>query len=125
MRMRVTVTGATGLIGRRLVRELTGRGDEVTVLSRDPERARRSLGGVDAAAWDPEAGPAPAEALSGRDAVLHLAGENVAQRWSDDARRRIRDSREVGTRHLVKGLRGAEPRPLALISSSAVGYYGP
>jgi uncharacterized protein (TIGR01777 family) len=125
MRMRVTVTGATGLIGRRIVAELTGRGDEVTVLSRDPERARRSLPGVEAAAWDPQAGPAPAAALSGRDAVVHLAGENVAQRWSDDARRRIRDSRELGTRHLVEGLRAAEPRPLALISSSAVGYYGP
>src|SRR3954447_25212006 len=109
MRMRVTVTGATGLIGRRLVRELTGRGDEVTVLSRDPERARRSLAGVDAAAWDPEAGPAPAEALSAGDAVLPRAGETAAQGWSDDARRRIRDSREVGTRHLVKGLRAAEP----------------
>ncbi len=123
---RVTLTGATGLLGTRLVRALRERGDEVTVLSRSPERAREALGGdVDAEAWDPTAGPAPAEALAGRDAVVHLAGENVAQRWSADAKRRILESRELGTRHLVEGLRAAEPRPAALVSSSAVGYYGP
>ena len=123
--MRVTVTGATGLLGTRLVRELTGRGDEVTVLSRDPERARQALGGVQAVAWDPSAGPAPVEALEGRDVVVHLAGEPVAQRWTDDAKRRIHDSREQGTRHLVDGIRAAQQRPAALISSSAVGFYGP
>jgi uncharacterized protein (TIGR01777 family) len=123
---RVTLTGATGLLGTRLVRALRERGDEVTVLSRSPERAREALGGdVDAKAWDPTAGPAPAEALAGRDAIVHLAGENVAQRWSADAKRRILESRELGTRHLVEGLRAAEPRPAALVSSSAVGYYGP
>src|SRR5206468_1561023 len=67
---------------------------------------------------------APAAALAGRDAVLHLAGEDVAQRWTDDARRRILESREVGTRHLVAGLRAADPRPHALVSASAVGFYG-
>src|SRR4051794_1404626 len=123
---RVTVTGATGLIGSRLVRALRERGDEVTVLSRSPERARDAFGGdVEGVRWDPTAGSAPAEALAGRDAVVHLAGENVAQRWSDDAKRRIHESREQGTRHLVEGLRAAEPRPSALVSSSAVGYYGP
>ena len=81
--MRVTLTGATGLIGTRLVRELTGRGDEVTVLSRNPDSARERLGGgVEAVRWDPAAGPAPADALAGRDGVVHLAGENVAQRWT-------------------------------------------
>ena len=121
---RVTLTGATGLLGRRLVRALHERGDEVTVLSRSPDRAYE-LYGLDAQAWDPVAGPAPAEALAGRDAVVHLAGENVAQRWSKDARRRILESREQGTRHLVEGLRAAEPRPAVLVSSSAVGFYGP
>ena len=121
---RVTLTGATGLLGRRLVRALHERGDEVTVLSRSPDRARESLG-VEAHRWDPTAEPAPADALAGRDAVVHLAGENVAQRWSDESKRRILDSREQGTRNLVAGLRAAEPRPAALISSSAVGYYGP
>ena len=122
--MRVAITGATGLIGRRLVGELRGRGDEVTALSRDPDRASRALG-VPAVAWDPEAGPAPAEALAGREGVVHLAGENVAQRWSARAKERIHASREAGTRNLVAGLRAADPRPAVLVSSSAVGWYGP
>ena len=123
--MRVTVTGATGRIGTLLVRELLGRGDEVTVLSRDPDRARAALAGVGAVGWDPMSEPAPAAALAGRDGVVHLAGEDVAQRWSEDAKRRILASRERGTRNLVEGLRAAEPRPRVLVSSSAVGYYGP
>jgi uncharacterized protein (TIGR01777 family) len=119
----VTLTGATGLIGARLVRDLQARGDEVTVLSRDPARAARALGAT-AQEWDPMAGPAPAGALAGRDAVVHLAGERVDQRWTDDARATIIESRAAGTRHLVDGLRGADPRPGALVSSSAVGWYG-
>jgi uncharacterized protein (TIGR01777 family) len=121
--MRVTITGGTGLIGRRLVRALRERGDEVTVLSRSPERASAALG-VAAVQWRPQDGPAPADALAGRDGVLHLLGENVAQRWTEQARREIRASREAGTRHLVAGLRAAEPRPAVLVSASAVGYYG-
>jgi uncharacterized protein (TIGR01777 family) len=124
---RVTVTGATGLIGPQLTAELLARGAEVTVLSRDPASARSKLGSVTALAWDPLADPAPVEALSGRDAVVHLAGEPVAQRWSDEAKRAIRESRVLGTRNLLAGLGAiAEPeRPRALVSSSAIGYYGP
>jgi uncharacterized protein len=122
--VRVAVTGATGLIGSRIVRALQGRGDEVTVLSRDALRAREALGDVDAHAWTPVDGPAPAAALSGRDGVIHLAGEPVAQRWSDAARRRIHDTREIGTRNLVEGLRAADPRPRVLVSASGVDYYG-
>jgi uncharacterized protein len=122
--MKVTVTGATGLIGSRIVAALKARGDEVTVLTRAPDRARAALE-VEAAAWDPEAGPAPAAALAGRDAVIHLAGENVAQRWTEPAKRAIRNSRVAGTRNLVAGLEAADPRPRVLVSASAVGYYGP
>lgn len=121
--MKVTVTGATGLIGTALVGALKARGDEVTVLSRNPDRAARELG-VEAAAWDPLAEPAPAAAISGRDAVVHLAGEPVAQRWSDEVKRSIRTSRDVGTANLVAGIAASEPRPAVLVSSSAVGYYG-
>jgi uncharacterized protein (TIGR01777 family) len=116
--MKITITGASGLIGAKLVERLRARGDEVTTLSRTPSSAG-------AVAWQPEDGPAPAAALAGRDAVIHLAGENVAQRWSDEAKRRIRSSRELGTRHLVAGIEAADPRPRVLVSSSAVGYYGP
>jgi len=124
--MRVTVTGATGLIGSRLVAALARRGDELTVLSRDPAQARELLGsGIQALRWDPLGEPAPADALAGRDGVIHLAGEPVAQRWSAAAKERIRTSRESGTANLVAGLRSADPRPRALVSASAVGYYGP
>jgi uncharacterized protein len=116
--MNITITGASGLIGSRLVERLRARGDDVTSLSRNPS----SPGAL---RWLPEQEPAPAAALDGSDAVIHLAGENVAQRWSDDAKRSIRTSRELGTRNLVAGIKAAEPRPRVLISSSAVGYYGP
>jgi uncharacterized protein len=123
--MNIVVTGATGLIGSKLVRVLRDRGDTVTVLSRSPEKAQATLG-VTAVAWDPMAGPAPETALRGADAVVHLAGEPVAQRWSDDVKRRIRESRETGTRNLVASLRQIRPAdgPTVLVSSSAVGYYG-
>src|SRR4051794_28288187 len=119
--MRITITGATGLIGTRLARALRDRGDEVTVLSRSPDRAEAALD-VEAVAWDPAAGPAPAEALAGRDAVVHLAGEPVAQRWSDKAKEGIRTSRVTGTRNLVAGLRAAGPPPGVVVSRPAGGH---
>jgi len=122
--LRVAVTGATGLLGPALVAELKRRGAEVTVLTRDPDRARARLGDVEAVQWDLSGEPAPARALAGRHAVLHLAGEPVAQRWSAAAKEAIRASRVTGTRNLLEGLRAADPRPRTLISSSAIGYYG-
>jgi uncharacterized protein len=122
--VRVAVTGATGTIGSALVSELRKRGDEVTALSRDAERATAGLG-VPAEPWaEPKQEPPPAAALSGHDAVVHLIGETIAQRWSDAAKREIRESRVLGTRNLVAGLRAAEPRPRALVSASGVDYYG-
>ena len=122
--MRVAVTGATGLIGSRLVAALVERGDDVTALSRNPAGAEQKLG-VAAARWDPGEGEAPAGVLARQDAVVHLAGENLARRWTDKAKAEIRESRVEGTRNLVAGLRAADPRPAVLVSSSAVGYYGP
>ncbi len=113
--MRLTLTGATGRLGTMITSALRERGDDVTILSRSAAK------GIE---WDPVRGPAPVDALNGRDAVIHLAAEDIAQRWNDESLRRIRESREVGTRNLVEGLRAAEPRPKALISASAVGYYG-
>jgi uncharacterized protein len=126
---RVTVTGATGLIGPALLPALQDRGAHLTILSRDRASARTRLvahahAPLQALAWDPMTGPPPAEALAGCDAIVHLAGENVAQRWTSKAKQAIRDSRVLGTRHLVAGLRAAEPRPRTLISASAIGYYG-
>jgi uncharacterized protein (TIGR01777 family) len=120
--LKVAVTGATGVIGRAAVRELVERGDSVVALSRDPSKA--DLGGAEMVAWpEPKASPAPAEAFSGVDGVIHLLGEPVAQRWSDAAKREIRESRVLGTRNLVAGLRGSGVS--VLVSQSATGYYGP
>jgi uncharacterized protein len=120
---RITVTGATGLIGTKLVAALQARGDEVTVLSRRPKDAGRMLR-VDAVGWHPETEPAPVDGLAGRDGVVHLAGEPIAQRWTQESKGRIRSSRELGTTRLVEGLEQSEPRPRVLVSASAVGYYG-
>lgn len=122
--MRVTVTGATGLIGTSLVAALRERGAQVTVLTRDPARALARLGDVEAVGWELMGEPAPAEALAGRDAIVHLAGEPVARRWSAKVKRAIRESRVIGTRNLLAGLTRAERRPGTLLSSSATGYYG-
>lgn len=127
--MRVLITGATGTIGLAVADALAARGDEVAALSRDPERARRVLGPhAQVYGWaDPTGAPPPRDALQDADAVIHLLGEPVAQRWTDEAKRRIRDSRVLGTRQLVAGLAdlpaGAGPR--VLVSQSATGYYGP
>jgi uncharacterized protein len=120
--MHAVVTGATGLIGRALIRQI---GSPVAVLSRDDGRAQRLLGGVAAHRWTPEGGPAPVEALRGADVVFNLAGEPAADgRWTAEKKRRIRDSRVVGTRHLFEGLAALDVRPRVLVSASAVGYYG-
>jgi len=125
------VTGATGVVGQRLLGALrdAGGADEVTVLSRDPVRASSKLGAIGAApaqafAWEPSGELAPAQALAGRDAVVHLAGERIDQRWSAKAKRAIWESRVLGTRNLIAALAGVEARPHTLISASAVGYYG-
>lgn len=124
--MKVAITGATGLIGPAVIAELRRRGPaEITVLSRDPRRAAAALGDdVQAVGWSALNEPAPAVALAGADAVVHLAGEPVAQRWSARAKQAIQESRVTGTRNLLAGLRAAQPRPRVLVSSSAIGIYG-
>jgi uncharacterized protein (TIGR01777 family) len=121
--MKALVTGATGFVGPRLLRLL----DAPTVLTRDPERARRSIGHLAGRIirWDPLHGVAPAEAFDGVDAVYHLAGESVAGgRWTKAQKAKIRDSRVIGTRHLVQGMAHASRKPAVFVSASAVGYYG-
>lgn len=119
--MKALVTGATGFIGKQLVARL----ERPIVLSRNPQKAQQSLGNVDARAWDAESSPAPPSAFDGVDVVFHLAGEPVAEgRWNAEKKRRIMDSRRLGTANLVEGMRQADQKPRVLISASAVGYYG-
>jgi len=111
------------------VSALLARGEEVVALSRDAGRGRRALDDrVEVHAWgNPLAEPPPSDALAGAEAVVHLIGEPVAQRWTDEAKQAIRDSRVASTRLLVQGLMAlsSDVRPATLLSQSAIGYYGP
>src|SRR5690349_4480899 len=124
--MKVVVTGATGFIGTALVAALRGRGDAITVLSRDGERARAALGDVTAVTADLQSPGAWTAALAGQDAVVHLAGESVAaRRWNARQKQVIRDSRVESTRILVEALAALadEARPRVLVSASGTDYY--
>jgi uncharacterized protein (TIGR01777 family) len=120
--VKITISGASGLIGRRLLKTLGSNGHTLQVLSR--HAGTNMPGNVKVFAWDPAKGEAPAASLSDADAVIYLAGEPVAQRWTDETKRQIRESRVTGTRNLVQALSKLPQRPAALICGSAIGYYG-
>ncbi|PRQ10193.1 TIGR01777 family oxidoreductase [Enhygromyxa salina] len=114
--MRVAITGATGLIGGALSAALRERGDEVVGVSRSP--------GPSMIGWDPRRGFDAADALSGFDAVVNLAGESIAGRWTATKKRKILESRTNATGSVVKAIASASERPRVLINASAVGIYG-
>ena len=118
--MIVAITGASGLVGMALVDALQADGHVVRRLVRHPARdEEREI------RWDPAAGTIEAAKLSDVDAIVHLAGENLAaHRWTEAAKARIRDSRIKGTRLLCETLAGLATKPSVLVSASAVGYYG-
>ncbi len=126
---KIVITGATGTIGSAVCRALLARGDQPVALSRNPSASTARLPeGVEWHTWaDPLTTPPPTEALSGADGVIHLLGEPVSERWTPEAKRRIRDSRVLSTRNLAAALRdlAGEHRPRVLVSQSATGYYGP
>jgi|SRR5579871_3639 len=120
--MNVTISGASGLVGRRLLKLLMEAGHSVHVLSR---HAGTNLPpGVGLSVWDPANTVPPRDGLEAADAVVHLAGEPVAQRWTAEVKQKIRISRVDGTRRLVEALAALPRKPETLISASAVGYYG-
>ncbi|MFO0756354.1 MAG: TIGR01777 family oxidoreductase [Byssovorax sp.] len=123
---RVLITGGSGFIGKKLSSELLLRGDQVTVLTRNPGKARAHLpAAVRCAAWDPDKDGAWFDELSVVDAVVHLAGESVAKRWNDKTKAAIERSRYQSTRLLVEAIGKAKHKPSVLVSASATGYYGP
>jgi uncharacterized protein (TIGR01777 family) len=117
--MRVVVTGSTGLIGSALIPSLTAAGHSVTRLVRSkPKDGGAAIG------WDPIAGTIDTTGLEGHDGVVHLAGENIAGRWTAAKKARIRDSRVRGTRLLAEALATLKQPPKVLVCASAMGYYG-
>lgn len=116
--MKIAISGSTGLIGTALVGSLRADGHDVLRL------VRREPGGPDEARWDPY-GEVDTEALEGLDAVVHLAGAGIGdRRWTESYKKRVRDSRVVGTRTLAEALAGLRRPPRVLVSGSGMGYYG-
>jgi uncharacterized protein len=117
--MTIAFTGASGFIARRLIPRLQRQGHVVRALGRRDPR----IAGVEFASWDASGEPS-SSALEGAGAVIHLAGEPVAQRWSAEVKKRIYDSRVTGTRNLVAAMARLKNPPETLVAASAIGYYG-
>lgn len=126
MSKRIVVTGATGLIGRKLVNALINRGDEVIVFSRDAEKANSVFPkAVECVEWDYQKPDFWKSRLEETDVVIHLAGINLfAKRWNDDFKKAVLESREVSTRNLVEAIKSCTNKPEVFISASGIGYYG-
>lgn len=121
--MKVAVSGASGFLGPRLIERLLERGHGVHVLARDVKRTLGRLPpGVTGSFFDATT-PLSPDALEGAEAVVHMAGEPVAQRWTESARQRILESRVAGTRRLVEALKAAGT-VRRFVSAAAIGYYG-
>lgn len=119
--MKILISGASGLVGKHLIPTLLAKGHEVYKL------VRKTPQSADEIQWDAEKGFSETEQakLENFDAVVHLAGDNVAsENWSDEKKRKIKESRTIGTRVLVDALKTLENPPKQFISASAVGFYG-
>jgi uncharacterized protein len=122
--VKVLVTGASGLIGSALCDSLLARGDEVAGLTRSPAKARSANPRIAWHAWEPTLERPPAEAFDGVDGVVNLVGEKINQRWTEEAKAKIMESRRTATHNLAQAIAGLERRPSVLVNQSAVGYYG-
>ncbi len=123
--MEVIITGGTGLIGRALSMALVTRGDKVVVLSRDPEGARNMPPGVRISQWDGRSAAGWTHLVNNADAIINLAGENIAAgQWTAERKRRISESRLNAGKAVMEAIAAVEQKPRVLIQASAVGYYG-
>jgi uncharacterized protein len=126
MTKKIIITGATGLIGKKLSRALNDRGDEVTVFTRNTDSANKTIPFVKSLVkWNYKNPDEWKNHLDGKDAIVHLAGINLfSRRWNDNFKKEIIESREISTRNLVKSLKDCNKKPQVFISASGVGYYG-
>jgi uncharacterized protein (TIGR01777 family) len=122
--MKVFMTGGTGFVGTTLARELAAKGHSVTVLMRKGESARNLPAGARALQGDPTARGAWQEEVPGHEIFINLAGASILTRWTDEAKRIIRESRILTTRHLVEAMAPRKGKETHLFSTSGAGYYG-
>lgn len=129
--MRVIITGGTGLIGRALTEDLIQAGHEIVILSRNPDRATGLPAGVRVERWDAQTAEGWGHLADGAGAIVNLAGENIGgkgfmpDRWTEERKRRIRESRLRAGQAVVAAVDAATEKPEVVIQSSAIGYYGP
>jgi uncharacterized protein (TIGR01777 family) len=123
--MRIIITGGTGLIGRALVASLVPEGHEVIVLSRSPGKAHHVPPGVQVEGWDGRSTQGWGTLADGADAIVNLAGQSIAGRWTAARKRRIRASRLDAGQAVAQAVASARRKPRVVIQASGVGYYGP
>ena len=127
--MKVAITGATGFVGSRLVEKLKAEGSQILVLTRNQERAKRifpasAFPNLEIFAYRPAESGDWQQSIADCDAVVNLAGEPIAERWTPEHKKAILESRQLGTRKIVEAIAQADPKPSVLINASAIGYYG-
>ena len=125
--MKIAITGATGLVGSRLVPQLQEKGHQILVFTRNPSKAQKvfpTANNIEIVQYTPQESGEWQKKVSGCDAVVNLAGQPIAERWSPQQKTAIMESRQIGTRKLVEAIAMAEDKPKVLVSGSAIGYYG-
>ena len=125
--MKIAITGATGLVGSRLVSQLQQKGHQILVFTRNPSKAQRvfsSSNDLEVVQYTPQESGEWQKRVSGCDAIVNLAGQAIAERWSPQQKTAIMESRQMVTRKLVEAIAMAEDKPKVLVSGSAIGYYG-
>ena len=127
--MKIAITGATGFVGNRLVKKLTANEQQILVLTRNPQKAKllfssAKFPNVEVVGYQITESGTWQQAIAGCDAVVNLAGEPIAERWTTEYKKAILESRQLGTQKIVQAISQANAKPSVLINASAIGYYG-